>query len=269
MLSHRKPDVCFTSKNQKTFNFNNNIAILKLNEVYDKCYFIPSIKDLSNKTIVIDTDKDSDKAIAYYLLLKDKTGLDSIIISSPEGVNVIWQDESIEMEDDKNYIIQFRQITDTTILASLTNSTLAFSKEKPVPPPPVPPEPEEISAIYFAMPEEETLLYNMFTWYDEFEKSGEILPIPAMHDEYIYFLIAQDIDGTIEWKTFKNYTIEDNMIKVPVEGINKTCFLKALENKYTPFFNLYINFSCSLKGSERVTINYPLMWDNNLILSTR
>lgn len=246
MPLHRKPDICFTSKNQKTFNFKNNIAILKLNEAYDKCYFIPSIKDLSNKTIIIDTDKDSDKVIAYYLLLKDKIGLDSIIISSPEGVDIIWQGESIEMEDDKNYIIQFRQINDTTILASLTNSTLTFSKEKPVPPPPVPPGPEEISAIYFAMPKEETLLYNMFTWYDEFKKSGETPAGAENHEERTDFYIPQSINGVIEWKSFNSYTIENNLIKVAVEDVKDDAFIDAINEGIKPFFNLYINYESVL-----------------------
>lgn len=255
-----KPDVCFTSKNQKTFNFNNSIAILKLNEVYDKCYFIPSIKDLSNKTIIIDTDKDSDKVIAYYLLLKDKIGLDSIIISSPEGVDIIWEDESIEMENDKNYIIQFKQINDATILASLTNSTLTFSKEKPVPPPPVPPEPEEISAIYFAMPEEGTLLYDMFTWYDEFKKSGETPAGALEHEESIEFFVPQITNNVIEWKSFTDYTIEDNMIKVLVKDIDEESFLKTLNTEYISFFNLHVIYEAHLKSKQNIQVNYPLIW---------
>lgn len=261
MPSNRKPDVCFETNNAKSFAFSNNAYTLKLNEIRDKTLFRCTSRNANAGTVLtIDSDRNSDKAFATYVVLNDITNVENITIAPADGVNLIWLDGDGTLETGKNYIIQFRQISQTTVLASLTNATLSCKGEEPVPPPP-PPPPQEISAIYFAMPQYGTTLHDMFTWYDE---KKDVWPEGATdHLESVQFLIPQIIDGNIVWKSFANYVIEDNMIKIPVEDVDEENFLSAINDNYNPFFTLQIYYHTQLSGQQRITVDYPIIWDND------
>lgn len=261
MTKHNKPDICFESKNSKVFEFMNNAYTFKLNEVYDKSFYICKTKTISNNTILtVDTDKNSSKIVIGYIVLKDIENVENIVITPADGIELIWIKTTGTIETGKNYIIQFKQINQTTILASLTNSTLTRKGDTPEPPPP-PPIPQEISAIYFAMPQSGTMLYDMFTWYDE---KKDVWPEGATdHLESVQFLIPQIIDGNVVWKLFTNYVIEDNMIKIPVEDVDEESFLSAINNNYNPLFTLQIYYRTQLSGQQCITVDYPIIWDND------
>lgn len=267
MPSNRKPDVCFETNNTKLFTFSNNAYTLKLNEIRDRVLFKCASRNANAGTVLtIDSDRNSNKAFATYAVLNDITNIENITIAPADGVNLIWLDGDGTLETGKNYIIQFRQISKNTILASLTNATLSCKGEEPVPPPP---PPQEISAIYFAMPEEGTLLYDVFTWYDEFKKSGETPAGAESHEERTDFYIPQLIDGIIEWKSFNSYTIENNLIKIPVEDVKHDAFINAISEGIKPFFNLYINYeSIYINYNDNIQVNYPLIWDINTTVQT-
>lgn len=263
MPSNRKPDVCFETNNTKSFTFSNNAYTLKLNEMRDRVLFRCASRNAETGTVLtIDSDRNSDKAFTTYAVLNDITNIENITIAPADGVNIIWLDGDGALETGKNYIIQLRQISQTTVLASLTNTTLTNKGEEPPPPPPIP---QEISAIYFAMPQSETMLYDMFTWYDEFKKSGETPAGAENHEESVKFFVPQITNNIIKWKSFTDYTIEDNMIKVLVKDIDEESFLKALNNEYISFFNLHVFYkSKKLRIKENITVeNYPLIWDKN------
>lgn len=264
MPSNRKPDVCFETNNTKSFTFSNNAYTLKLNEMRDRVLFRCASRNAETGTVLtIDSDRNSDKAFTTYAVLNDITNIENITIAPADGVNLIWLDGDGTLETGKNYIIQFRQISQTTILASLTNTALANKGEEPVPPPPPPPPPppQEISAIYFAMPQSGTMLYDMFTWYNE---KKDVWPEGATeHLESLRFLIPQNIDGNVIWKSFTNYVIEDNMIKIPVEDVDEESFLSAINNNYNPFFTLQIYYRAELSGQQRITVDYPIIWGND------
>lgn len=269
MTKHNKPDICFESKNSKVFEFMNNAYTFKLNEVYDKSFYICKTKTISDNTILtVDTDKNSSKIVIGYIVLKDIENVENIVITPADGIELIWIKTTGTIETGKNYIIQFKQINQTTILASLTNSTLTRKGDTPEPPPP-PPIPQEISAIYFAMPEEGTLLYDIFVWYDEFKKSGETPAGAESHEERTDFYIPQLTDGIIEWKSFNSYTIENNLIKIPVEDVKHDAFIDAINEGIKPFFNLYINYeSVYINYKDTIQVNYPLIWDINTAVQT-
>ena len=111
------------------------------------------------------------------------------------------------------------------------------------------------------MPQSGTMLYDMFTWYDE---KKDVWPEGATdHLESVQFLIPQIIDGNVVWKLFTNYVIEDNMIKIPVEDVDEESFLSAINNNYNSLFTLQIYYRTQLSGQQRITVDYPIIWDND------
>ena len=268
MPSNRKPDVCFETNNAKSFAFSNDAYTLGLNEIRDKTLFRCTSRNANVGTVLtIDSDRNSNKAFATYVVLNDITNIENITIAPADSVNLIWLDGDGTLETGKNYIIQFRQISQTTVLASLTNATLSCKGEEPVPPPPPPPPPpKEISAIYFAMPQSGTALYNTITWYNE--KKGAWPAGATSHKETMKLYIPQIIDGNVVWKTFTNYSISNNMVKIPVEGIDEECFLNALNNNYKTFFSLYLYYYAQLSGWQTIYVDYPLIWAYDTYLGT-
>ena len=132
MPSNRKPDVCFETNNAKSFAFSNNAYTLKLNEIRDKTLFRCTSRNANAGTVLtIDSDRNSDKAFTTYAVLNDITNIENITIAPADGVNLIWLDGDGTLKTGKNYIIQFRQISQTTVLASLTNTTLNSNNHKP------------------------------------------------------------------------------------------------------------------------------------------
>lgn len=125
MPSNRKPDVCFETNNTKSFAFSNDTYTLGLNEIRDKTLFRCTSKNANAGTILtIDSDRNSNKAFATYAVLNDITNIENITIAPADGVNLIWLDGNGTLETGKNYIIQFVQTSQNTVLASLTNTTL-------------------------------------------------------------------------------------------------------------------------------------------------
>ena len=267
MPSNRKPDVCFETNNAKSFAFLNDAYTLGLNEIRDKTLFRCTSRNVNAGTVLtIDSDRNSNKAFATYAVLNDITNIENITIAPADGVNLIWLDGDGTLETGKNYIIQFKQISQTTVLASLTNTTLTNKGEEPVPPPPPPPPPppKEISAIYFAMPQSGTALYNTITWYNE--KKGVWPAGATSHSEEMRLMIPQIINGEVVWKQFTNYTITDNMVKIPVEGVDEECFLNALNNNYKTFFILKLYYNGQIAGWQSIYVDYPIVWDYNITL---
>lgn len=125
MPSNRKPDVCFETNNTKSFAFSNDAYTLKLNEIRDKTLFRCTSRNANAGTVLtIDSDRNSNKAFATYVVLNDITNIENITIAPADGINLIWLDGDGTLETGKNYIIQFVQISQNTVLASLTNTTL-------------------------------------------------------------------------------------------------------------------------------------------------
>ena len=501
MPLHRKPDVCFDNKNTKSFQFTDNTFTLKLNEIYDKVFYNCATKQLNSSTVLtVDTDRNSSKAVVGYVVLKDITNVENLVIVPASGVEIIWLSGDGTVETGKNYIIQFRQISPSKILASLTNTTLSSGEYEPKPhelkygvlleletqqgetvyytdpsdnvdlsnvelywdydpetdtlgsatrdnskvydeagthwlvvmsdtdlkfpfhekslittkldisreltkineykscipllvrntnsgfyfidyillreintdgifdanitnfkncfdgviekvhenlfaqnvnatnfektfskcyflkeiPENLfaqnvnasvnsfkntfetctsitksvprlwtvypgsetnncfinctnaanyndipenwggPARSKQITAIYFELPQEGTLLRRLFYWYNNFKNSGETPSGASYHNERVDFYIPQLINGNISWNVFNNYTIENILIKVPVQNIENFAFLNAINAGFKPFFNLYINYqSRKFINGEFLTVNYPIIWDKN------
>lgn len=259
MSIHKKPDICFDEKSSKTFSFINNVYELNLNEVYDKSFYVClNTKIDTQTTLIINTDKNSNKNIISYVVLNDIRNIENIIIKSADNINLIWKEGTGTIYSNKNYIIQFTQINKTTVIASLTNTTL-IGKGGGYEPEPSPLK--ELSAIYFAMPNEGTSLYEAFNWWNE---KKYIEPAAATaHSEDVKFVIPQNINGKIIWTSFKNYSISNNLIKVPLENIYEEYFLNAVKDNNKAFFKLRTSYECSLASNQRIEIDYPLIWDKD------